>query len=189
MKESDTDFMIRQSNHGVQTESDFNAADKGFSLDNTYNPTGVNYPQVDMHTLEEHIVSQVRSEVDCVMTTVETRVQDAVLTAIESLVILRIELAMKSANASSEPNLDGSVSEPDQRDFSGNIEGLQMTASSRINSYAYLNKIDETGGNSAVEVVELVVNEKNIDRQRQTHHSNPDHIMRHYFDFFTIIFY
>ena len=120
--------MIGQSNHVVQFESEFNAADKGFSLDNTNNPTGVNYPQVDMHTLEEYIVSQVRSEVDCVMTTVETKIQDAVLTAIESLVILRIELAMKSTNAFSEPNLDGNVLEPDQRDFPGNIEGLQMTA-------------------------------------------------------------
>ena len=54
-----------------------------------------------MHTLEQNIVSKVRTEVDKVMTAVKTRVQDAVLTAIESLVFLRVELAMKSANASS----------------------------------------------------------------------------------------
>ena len=95
-----------------------------------------------MHTLEENIVSRVRSEVDSGLTTVENRVQDAVLAAIESLVILRVELATRSSNAPSGINSDGNVLEPDQRDFSANIEGLHMTASSRTNSQTYLNKID-----------------------------------------------
>ena len=51
-----------------------------------------------MHTLEENFVSKVRSQVDKVMTSVGTRVKYAVLTAIEILVIPRVELAMKSAN-------------------------------------------------------------------------------------------
>ena len=45
--------------------------------------------------------------------------------------------------------------EPDQRYFSSNIEGLQMTALSRINSHTDLNKIDETRGNNAAEVGDL----------------------------------
>ena len=53
-----------------------------FSSDNVRNPTQVNYPQVDVHTFEENIVGKVRSEMDNVMTLVETSVQDAVLTAI-----------------------------------------------------------------------------------------------------------
>ena len=69
------------------------------------------------------------------MTMVETTVQDAVLTAIEKLVIPRVELAMKSANASSGRIINGDVLEPDQKDFIGNIKGLQMTASSRINTH------------------------------------------------------
>ena len=60
--------------------------------------TQVKIPQVDMYTLQEKIVSKIRSEVDSLMTTVETRTQDAVLTAIENLVIPRVELAMKSSN-------------------------------------------------------------------------------------------
>ena len=92
------------------------------------------------------------------------------LAAIESLVIPRVELAMRSANASSGRSLDANVLEPDQGDFSGNIEGLQMTASSRINSRTDLNKIDETRGNSAVENGDLLVEERNIDRQTHTHH-------------------
>ena len=84
------------------------------------------------------------------MTTVETRVQDALLTAIENLAFLRVELAMNSVNASCGHGVGSLVLDPDQRDFSGNLEGLQMTASSRTNSHRDLNRIDETRGNITV---------------------------------------
>ena len=64
---------------------------RGTSSDNMSNPTQVKYPQVDVHTLEENIVTKVRIEMDSVMTTVETRVQDAALTAIENVVIPKVE--------------------------------------------------------------------------------------------------
>ena len=83
-----------------------------------------------------------------------------------------MELAVKSANASSGWSVDANVLEPDQRDFSGNIEGLPMTASSRINSRTDLNRIVETRCIFTVEEDDLLVNEKNIDRQTYTHHSN-----------------
>ena len=143
---------------------------KGTSPTITGNPTQVKYPHVDEHTLEENIVSKVRSELDNLMKLVETRVRDAVFTAIENSVIPRVQLAMKSANASSGRSVDGNVLEPDQGDFSGNIEGLQMTASTRINSQTDLNWIDETRGNITAEEGDLLVNEKNIDRQIYTHH-------------------
>ena len=64
------------------------------------------------------------------------------MTAIENLVFPRVELAMKSANASSGWRVDGNLLEPDQRSFSGNIEGLQMTASSIKHSRTDLNRIN-----------------------------------------------
>ena len=85
-----------------------------------------------MHTFEESTASKVRSEVVNVMTLVETRDRDVVLTAKENLVIPKVQLAMKTANASSGRSVDGNVLELDQKDFSGNIEGLQVTTSSRI---------------------------------------------------------
>ena len=57
------------------------------------------------------------------------------------------------------------------RDFSGNIEGLQMTASSRIHSRTDLNKINETRGKITVGEGDLVVNEKILGRQSHAHHS------------------
>ena len=94
------------------------------------------------------------------------------LTAIENSVIPRVELSMKSTNASSGRSVVGNVLEFDQRHFSGNFVGLQMTASSKINSRTDCNRIDETRGKITVEKGDLLVNEKNIDRQTYTRHRN-----------------
>ena len=80
-----------------------------------------------MHTLEKNIDYKVRTEVDSVMTAVETRVQDAVLTTVENLVTSRVELAINSVNASTGRGVGSVVLDPDKRGFPGNIEGLQMT--------------------------------------------------------------
>ena len=136
LSKSDPDFMKRQSNHIVQIRSRINMAETLLSLHNTIDPIQILYPQVDMHTLEQNIASEVRSEIDSVMTPVETWIQHAVLTAKVSLLILRVPLAMKLANASSARRLDCNFLEPDHRDFSGSIEGLQMTASIKINSHS-----------------------------------------------------
>ena len=112
--------MVVQSNQGIQTESGANMANGGISFNNTNDETRVNYPQVDTHTLEENIVSEMRNGVVIGMTAVETRVPDAVLTAIESLELARVESALKTANASSGRSLNDNIMEPDQKDFSGN---------------------------------------------------------------------
>ena len=62
------------------------------------------------------------------MTMVENGVQDAVMSAIQDLVIPRVELSLKSISASSERDADSVLPDPDQRGFSGDIEGLQMTS-------------------------------------------------------------
>ena len=77
-----------------------------------------------MKALEKHNANKVRSEVDNMSTTVKTRVQDAVLTAIENSVIAGIEPAMKSINSPSGPDADSVVLDPDRKDFSENIENL-----------------------------------------------------------------
>ena len=89
---------------------------RGTFLDNAGNPARNNYPQVDIHTLEETIASKVRSEVLNVMPSVATRVEDAVLTAIEIIVFPRVELAILPAIAHSERSVYVNVLEPDQTD-------------------------------------------------------------------------
>ena len=72
-----------QSIHETQTECKTNVTDRDTSLNDTNDPTPVKSSQVDIHTLEKNIVGKVPSEVDSVMITVETRVQEALLTAIK----------------------------------------------------------------------------------------------------------
>ena len=165
MTERDTDFIIWLSHQGEQTESRDNMWCRGTSSNKASNLAQINYSQANVHTLEENIVSKMQSEVDNVMTSVEIRVQDAVLTAIENLVIPRMELAMKSANVQSEQSVNGNILEPEQEDFLGNIEGLGITAFGKTNSHTDLNGIDETRANIAVAEGDLLVNERNIDRQ------------------------
>ena len=93
--------MIWQNNHEVQSESETNTVEEKITSNNAKNPAKGNTSEIDVHTLEKNFANKVRGEVDSVMTTVENRVRDAILTAIESLVIPRVELAMKSVNASS----------------------------------------------------------------------------------------
>ena len=92
-------------------------ADRGSSLNDINDPTQVSGSQVDVHILEKNNVSKVRSGVDSVMTTVETKVQNAVLTEIGILVTPRVELAMKSVNASSGQVGGSVVIDPDQGVF------------------------------------------------------------------------
>ena len=166
--ESDADFMVGQSNHEARTDSRATAVDKNTYLNNTEGSNQVSCSQLDIHTLDENIVIKVRSEVGSVMTTVKTRVQDAMMTAIENLAFPEVELAMKSGNASYGHGLGSVVMDPDQRVFPGNVEGLQMTASSRINSQTDLNGIDENRGSITVEGRDLMVDEE---KSANTHSS------------------
>ena len=166
-------FIIGQLNHENHLENRANTDDRKTTSNNTNNPIQVNGPQMDMHTLEKIIVEKEGSESGSLMTLFENRVQDAVfavMTAVEDLLLPRVELLMISVNAFSGRDADSLVPDPDQRDFSANIEGLQMTASTRINTD--LNQIDETRRSSiVVERGDSLVKEKNFDRQAHSHHS------------------
>ena len=144
LSEIDTDFMIRQSRDETQPEDRANIVDKNTTLNNANISIQVNSSQVHIHTLDNNIFSKFCSEVEVVMTSVETSVQVEVLTAIENLMIPRVELAMKSVNVFSERGWivfywisTGGI-------FVGNIESLQLIASSKINSHRDLSRFDDT---------------------------------------------
>ena len=60
--ESDADFMIGQSNHESQAGSRTNMADRGISSNSMNDLIEAFNSQVDKYTLEEYIVSKLRSE-------------------------------------------------------------------------------------------------------------------------------
>ena len=73
---------------------------------------------VDMHILEKSISDRAKSDVENFVAMIETRVHDAILCAMDNLVIPRLELAMKSTDASSTRDPSIVVLDLDQRDFS-----------------------------------------------------------------------
>ena len=71
--------------------------------------------------------SDKRREVDGVDANIESSVHDAFLVAKDNLVIHKVELLIRSVNASSARNLTSVVYDTDQEDFWGHTRGLQMT--------------------------------------------------------------
>ena len=137
---------------------------------NANNSTPIDGFLRDVHTFDTIITGRVRSEVNSVMDTVETRTHDAILTAVKRISKSCRGRANKSVNVSFGEDIDSVVPDPDQKDFSGNIEGHQITTLSKLNSNTALNMIDESRGNFTVEVIDLSVNERNFDRHTHSHH-------------------
>ena len=172
LDEFNIDFMIGRENYSAQFESRTSVTSEKGTSKNATHSTPLNGLQVDIYSLERNITGRMRSEVDEVIAAIETRVHKSNLTAMKSAVIPRVELVIKSVNASSGRDTESVVRDADQRDFPGKIDGFQMTASSRIISNTDLSRIDETRGNNNVAVNDLSVNENNSDHQTHTHHTN-----------------
>ena len=85
-------------------------------------------------------------EVDNIVATIETRVHGGILFAMDFSVTTKVELVVRSVNASSTRNSSSVVLDSVSEDFSGKTDGLQMTVSSRYNSNIKLDEIDETHG-------------------------------------------
>ena len=77
---------------------------------------GESSSQVNLQTLEKNISDKVRCELDSIVVTVETRVHDAILSAMDNLGNPSVELAIRSANVSSIRNFGGVELDRDQRD-------------------------------------------------------------------------
>ena len=88
----------------------------------------------------------------------------------DSSVIPRMSLAIRSAHSTSGLNHGSVVLDLDRRDFSRYVESLLMTASGRITSTADPNSNDETRGNITVQAGDFSVSDRNVDRQTHTHH-------------------
>ena len=151
LSEYDTEFLIGQTNYEVQFENRTNTVREGITSIKTNSPAKVNDSQVNFLPLANALVIKVRTEVDSVLTTFETLVQDAILTGIESVVSVRMKLAKRLGNCSSGQNVDNFVQDPTQIKFSVTMEGLQITASSKLFSNIDSSKIDETRGIIAAE--------------------------------------
>ena len=102
--------------------------------------------QVLIKLLKEILLIVFRKEVDNVVTAVENPVDDSILTAMDNVAIPRVEMAVMSIAEESRRGLNSVVSNPYQRDVSGNMESTAlMTASSRTDLNIDQDRNDETG--------------------------------------------
>ena len=143
--------------------------DRDFTVSNSSNNTTVNESVMNVKTLERCFNERIDREMDNIVDTVEDRIQNAILTCIENNVAPKIELAIRSINASSGRDAT-SVTANSERGERVGINASFENASENNNTLCVPNVSDETRLNIPDEVSELSVPETRFDRQPQTHH-------------------
>ena len=140
--------------------------DRDFTVGICNNDSVVNGSAMTVKTLERCFNERIDREMSNIVDTVEDRIQNAILFAIENIVAPKIELAVRSINASSGR---------DATSVSVNSERVEVNASlenaSRNNDTLDVSNVnDETRRNIPDEVSELSVPVTHFDRQPHTHH-------------------
>ena len=144
--------------------------DRDFTVSNSSNNTANNENVMNVKTLERRFNERIDTEMNNIVDTVEDRIQNAILTAIENIVAPKIELAIRSINASSGRDAT-SVTANSERGERVGINASFKNASENNNRLRVPNVSDETRLNIPDEVSELSVPETRFDWQPQTHHT------------------
>ena len=144
--------------------------DQDFTV-GTSNVSSVDNENVmNVKTLERCFNERIDREMNNIVDTVEDRIQNATLTAIDNIVAPKIELAIRSINASSGRDVT-SVSPTSKRRKHMGTNASFENASENNNTLGVANINDETRHNIQNEVSELSVPGTQFDRQSHTHHS------------------
>ena len=136
---------------------------------------------MNVKTLERCFKERIDRELSNIVDTVEDRIQNANLTAIDNIVAPKIELASRSINASSGRDVTSVSANSEGREHSGTNPPFE-NASENNSTLGVTNINDETRRNIQDEVSELSVPGTHFERQSHTHHmvtgpSNPAHHM------------
>ena len=137
---------------------------------------------MNVKTLERCFNERIDREMSNIVDTVEDRIQNAILTAIENIVAPKIELAIRSINASSGRDVTSVTANSECGERVG-IDASFENASENNNTLRVPNVNDETRLNISDEVSEMSVPETRFDRQPQTHHmvtGAKEHIHNHH---------
>ena len=114
--------------------------DREYTVSNSSNNTVVNESAVNVKTLERCFNERIDREMNNIVDTVEDMIQNAILNAIENIVTPKIELAIRSINASSGRDVT-SVTENSERGEQAGINAFFENASGNNNIH---NSKDET---------------------------------------------
>ena len=144
---------------------------RDFTVSNSSNSTAVNESAMNVKTWERCFNERIDREKSNIVDTVEDRIQNAILTAIEKVVAPKIELAIRSINASSTQDVTSASATSEHREYIGS-NFLFENASENNNTLGVTNVNDETRHNIPDEVSVFWVPETHFDRQAQTHHND-----------------
>ena len=129
----------------------------------------INENALDVKTLERCFNERIDREMSNIVDTVEDRIQNAILVAIDNIVAPKIELAIRSINASSGQDVT-SVSGNSERRDQERINASFGSASENNRTLGLANTNDETRRNPHDIVSELPVAGTQIDQLSPTHH-------------------
>ena len=129
----------------------------------------VNENALNVKTLERCFNERIDREMSNIVDTVEDRIQNAVLTAIDNIVTPKIELAIRSINASSGRDVTSVSGNSERRDHE-RMNTSFGSASENNGTLGMTNANDETRCNPHDRVGELSVAGTQFDQQSPAHH-------------------
>ena len=146
------------------------SADQEFTVGNCDSSPAVNENVVNVETSERCFIEKIGREMGNIVDTVENRIQNAILTAIASIITPKIEIAITSKNSFSGREATRVMASLARGEHIG-ISAAFENVSERNNTLHVLNTNDETRNKISDEVSELLVPDTYFDQQPQTHHS------------------
>ena len=144
--------------------------DRDFNVGTSNKDSVVNGNAMSVKTLERCFSERIDREMSNIVDTVEDRIQNAILTAIENIVAPKIELAIRSINSSSGRDATSVSANSERRERVG-INASFENASRNNDTLDTSNVNDETRHNNPDEVSDLSVPETHFDRQAHTRHN------------------
>ena len=143
--------------------------DRDFTVGTSSNNIAIDGSAVNVKTLERCLNERIDMEKSNIVDTVEERIQNAILIAIDNIVAPKIELAIMSINASSGRDATSVTANSERGEHVG-ISASFENASGNNNILHASNVNDETRHKIPDGVSELSVPETHFDRQAHTHH-------------------
>ena len=144
--------------------------DRNFTVGTSNDSSMVNGNAMSVKTLERCFNERIDREMSNIVDTVEDRIQNAILTASENIVAPKIELAIRSINASSGRDATSLSANLERGEHVGISTSLE-NASGNNDPLGVSNVNHETRQNIPDEVNEFSVSETRFDRQPHTHHT------------------
>ena len=167
----DQDMIIGNAASGRQENVVVNEGTNGrdFPVGTSSNNFTINESATNVKTFERCFNERIDREKSNIVDTVEDRIQKAFLAAIDDIIAPKIELAIRSINASSGRDVTSVTANSECGEHVG-ISASFENASENNNILRVSNVNDETRQNIPDEVSELSVPAARFDRQTHTHH-------------------